>query len=199
MTYNSNAPMGFVPVRKLDGSAWSGQLTQYNIASAYNTAIGTGDPVTQLSDGTIGIGVAGSPILGIFMGCKYPTASGQVNAPNWVANTATLGSVQATALVLDDPNVVFTVQETSSTGTAGTPLALADRNLNINFVIGAPNSTTGVSTTSLNNETENTTPTLNCRILDLDPNPSNAVGAFANWLVSINNHLYKGGGGTSGV
>jgi hypothetical protein len=34
---------------------------------------------------------------------------------------------------------------------------------------------------------------LNLKILQLDPTPGNAIGAFANWLVVINNHLYRGG------
>jgi hypothetical protein len=46
---------------------------------------------------------------------------------------------------------------------------------------------------SINNATEADTSTLNCKILQLDPTPGNVVGAFANWHVIFNNHLYKGG------
>jgi hypothetical protein len=41
------------------------------------------------------------------------------------------------------------------------------------------------------------TSTLNCKILQLDPTPGNAVGAFANWHVVLNNHFYRGG--TTGI
>lgn len=199
MTYGANAPRGLEPARKLDGSAWTGAINQYPIASGYNTNIGKGDPVTLLADGTIGIGVAGSTILGIFQGCSYQTnANGVVNAPNWVASTTLTTGTVCNAFVIDDPDVVFTVQETDGSSGAGTPLALADRGKNINFVIGAPNSL-GISTTSINNTTEADTSSLNCKLISLDPTPGNVVGSYANWLVSINNHVFKGGTGTSGV
>jgi hypothetical protein len=201
MTFNSNFPLGFVPVRKLDGSAWTGQLgPTYTIASGYATSIFTGDPVAVLNDGTIGIGAAGSPIRGIFQGCKYTDTLGNFQCvPYWPGSTTVKTGTTVQALVIDDPNVVFTIQETNGSSAAGTPLALADINLNINFVSGTGNTATGLSAFSINNTTENTTPTLNCKILGLDPTPGNAVGSFANWLVSINNHDLKGGGGTSGV
>lgn len=200
MTYGTNAPQGFQPVRKLDGSAWTGAANGYPIASAYATAIYTGDPVTLLSDGTIGIGVAGAAILGIFQGVEYNDAQGnRQNSPYWPAAAVTQGSVPATAFVIDDPNVVYTIQETNGSGAAGTPLALADVNLNINFVVAAGVAATGQSGTSINNTTEQTTGTLNCKILGLDPTPGNVVGSFANWLVAINNQVFKGGTGTDGV
>lgn len=202
-----NAPFGFTPVRKLDGSAWGSAQNQYYIASAYNAAIGFGDPVTMLADGTIGIGVAGSPCLGIFQGCKFysttPDSSGNrwQFKPNWVANTAVPAGTVVEALIVDDPDVVFAVQEANGSFAAGTPLALADRNLNINFVIGTPNAATGQSTSAINNATENTTPTLNMKILDIAQYPpgTNPVGNFAVWLVTWNNHLFKGGAGTTGL
>jgi hypothetical protein len=95
--------------------------------------------------------------------------------------------------VIDDPDTVFSIQETSGTGTAGTPIALADRGLNINFLYTAGSTATGSSAVSINNASEGTGSTLNCKILQLDPTPGNAVGSFANWLVVLNNHLYKGG------
>jgi hypothetical protein len=72
-------------------------------------------------------------------------------------------------------------------------LALADRGLNANFLYTAGSTATGTSAVSLDNSTEAATSTLNLKILQLDPTPGNAIGAFANWLVVINNHLYRGG------
>lgn len=204
MTYGVNAPMGLQPVRKLDGSAWSVSENKYNIAGGYTTAIFTGDPVTMLSDGTIGIGVAGSPCLGVFWGVKYQLTSPQANgnsfvfSPYWPASQAIKTGTVAEAMIIDDPNVVFNIQETAADGTAGTPLALADRNLNINFVVGSGNTATGQSTTSINNASENTTITLNLKLLDLTPQPGNVVGNYANWLVTWNNHLFKSQG-TTGI
>ena len=195
MAYGTNAPQGLVPVKKLDGSAWTGATNPYQIANAYATAIFRGDPVTILAaDGTLGVGVAGATCVGVFWGVKFTDSTGRVRFENyWPGNPGVLTGSVVEALVIDDPNTVFTIQETSGTGTAGTPLALADRGLNANFLYTAGSTATGTSAVSLNNATEADTSTLNLKILQLDPTPGNAIGAFANWLVVINNHLYKGG------
>lgn len=194
MAYGTNAPNGLIPVKKLDGSAWTGATNPYQIANTYATALFRGDPVTRLADGTIGVGVAGSAVLGVFWGVKYTDSTGTVKFMNyWPGNPGVLTGSTVEALVIDDPDTVFSVQETSATGTAGTPLALADRGLNINFLYTAGSTATGQSAVSINNASEADTATLNCKIIDLDPTPGNAVGNFANWLVTINNHLYKGG------
>ena len=194
MSYGTNAPNGFQPVKKLDGSAWTGATNPYQIANAYATALFRGDPVTTLADGTLGVGVAGATCVGVFWGVKYTDSTGVVKFMNyWPGNPGVLTGSTVEALVIDDPNTVFSIQETSGTGTAGTPLALADRGLNINFLYTAGSTATGSSAVSINNATEADTATLNCKILQLDPTPGNAVGAFANWLVVLNNHFYRGG------
>lgn len=195
MSYGTNAPNGFQPVKKLDGSAWTGATNPYQIANTYATALFRGDPVTILAaDGTLGVGVAGATCVGVFWGVKYTDSTGVVKFMNyWPGNPGVLTGSTVEALVIDDPNTVFSIQETSGTGTAGTPLALADRGLNINFLYTAGSTSTGSSAVSINNATEADTNTLNCKILQLDPTPGNAVGAYANWLVVLNNHLYKGG------
>jgi hypothetical protein len=198
MSFGTNAPNGFQPVKKLDGSAWTGATNPYQIASTYATALFRGDPVTTLADGTLGVGVAGATCMGVFWGVKYTDSTGVVKFMNyWPGNPGVLTGSTVEALVIDDPNTVFSVQETSGTGTAGTPLALADRGLNINFLYTAGSTATGTSAVSINNATEADTSTLNCKILQLDPTPGNAVGAYANWLVTLNNHFYRGG--TTGI
>jgi hypothetical protein len=198
MSYGTNAPNGFIPVKKLDGSAWTGATNPYQIASTYATALYRGDPVTTLADGTLGVGVAGATCVGVFWGVKYTDSTGVVKFMNyWPGNPGVLTGSTVEALVIDDPNTVFSVQETNASGAAGTPLALADRGLNINFLYTAGSTSTGQSAVSINNATEADTNTLNCKILQLDPTPGNAVGSFANWLVTINNHFYRGG--TTGI
>ena len=195
MSYGTNAPNGFQPVKKLDGSAWTGATNPYQIANAYATALFRGDPVTILAaDGTLGVGVAGATCVGVFWGVKYTDSTGVVKFMNyWPGNPGVLTGSTVEALVIDDPDTVFSVQETNNLGAAGTPLALADRGLNINFLYTAGSTSTGSSAVSIDNATEAATSTLNCKILQLDPTPGNVVGAFANWLVVLNNHLYKGG------
>jgi hypothetical protein len=194
MAYGTNAPQGLVPVKKLDGSAWTGATNPYQIANAYATALFRGDPVTILTDGTLGVGVAGAACVGVFWGVKFTDSTGRVRFENyWPGNPGVLTGSVVEALVIDDPNTVFTIQETNASGAAGTPLALADRGLNANFLYTSGSTATGTSAVSLNNASEADTSTLNLKILQLDPTPGNAVGAFANWLVVINNHLYRGG------
>ena len=195
MSYGTNAPNGFQPVKKLDGSAWTGATNPYQIANTYATALFRGDPVTILAaDGTLGVGVAGATCVGVFWGVKYTDSTGVVKFMNyWPGNPGVLTGSVVEALVIDDPNTVFSIQETNASGAAGTPLALSDRGLNINFLYTAGSTSTGSSAVSINNASEADTNTLNCKILQLDPTPGNAVGAFANWHVVFNNHLYKGG------
>lgn len=199
MSYGTNAPQGLVIKRYLNGTPYNGATNDYQIASGYPTNIFTDDPVIPLSDGTIGIGVAGSPCLGTFQGCKYTSTLGVYTfSPYWPASTTVQTGTTVTALIADDPNLVFSVQETNGSSAAGTPLALADRNLNINFAVGSGNTATGKSTTSINNTTEQTTSTLNLKILGLDNYPGNVVGSFANWEVTWNAHVLKSAG-TTGV
>lgn len=199
-----NAPFGLTPVRTRSGAPIAEATNQYAIASAYATAIYTGDPVIMLSDGTIGIGVAGSPSLGVFAGCKFqltaPQANGQsfVFSPYWPASQAVKSGTVVEAMVVDSPDLVMMVQEADASGNAGTPLALADRNLNINFLIQAGTAATGQSRSTINNASENTTITLNLKILDLAPIPGNVVGNFAIWLCAWNNHLFQSQG-TTGI
>ena len=194
MSYGTNAPNGLVPVKKLDGSAWTGATNSYQIVTTYATAIFRGDPVTIGSSGYLEVGTAGNPCVGVFWGVKWTDSTGRVRFENyWPGNPGVLTGSTVEALVIDDPNTVFSVQETSGTGTAGTPLALTDIGLNANFLYTAGSTATGQSAVSLNNASENTTDTLNLKILALDPTPGNAVGNFANWLVTLNNHRYKNG------
>lgn len=205
MTYNSNGPNGLRPVRYRSGSPWNGATNQYNIASGYATGLFNGDPVTTLSDGTIGIGVAGASCRGIFMGTKYTQTDGTVvpgggssGGNFWPASTTVQTGTTAIALIMDDNNVILTAQETNGSSAAGTPIALADRGLNINFAVGTGNTRTGMSGASINNTTEATTSTLNLKIIDLDPTVGNAVGSFANWLVAWNVQQFQSVG-TVGV
>lgn len=196
--YNTNAPLGLKPIDYRTGGAYTGKANQYRIASAYATAMGQFDPVVMLADGTIGIGVAGSQCVGILDYVEYFTTAGAyIKAPNWVASTTAKTGTTVYAYVFDDPFLVMDAQETDGSSGAGTALALADVGQNINFAIGAPNAF-GVSTTSISNITESTASTYNLKIMALSNYPGNAVGSYANWIVTWNTHQLKSVG-TVGV
>lgn len=129
--YGINAPLGLIPQSSLTGATWNNQTRAYEIAATYPTVISKGDPVKRLADGTIGVWNpatdAAVGILGIFQACFYltnaPTVGNAVSAPYWpgVANVATGGNGFANtpqALIVDDPEIVYSVQ-VSQSGTAG--------------------------------------------------------------------------------
>lgn len=201
MSYGTNAPQGLQPRFYLSGANWNGALSEYQIVSGYATNLFSGDPVycgNGANDGAIVIATAGdgNPLLGVFMGCKYINSAGvQVYSPYWPASTATQGAVNATAFVVDDPNVIFDIQ------TAATPVGIAQSNIfsNGNLSAGAGSTITGQSAWVLN-ATLNTTATFQVKLLRLTPVPTNvASAAYNNVCVLINNHFFKGGTGTLGV
>lgn len=111
---NLDKPTGFTPLRHLHGGTvrYEGG---YTIASAYGTAIYSGDLVSLAAtraNKDIELTAAGAAlIIGVFAGCQYTAADGSVVwTPYWAASTATLGSADAEAFVYTDPAIVYDVQ-----------------------------------------------------------------------------------------
>lgn len=81
-------------------------MTEYSITSGA-AAIYYGDPVKQVTDGSITVAAAGDVCIGIFAGCTYYNAKGQlVNSPNYDAPTS---PTDIKALVFDDYNAKFEI------------------------------------------------------------------------------------------
>lgn len=206
MSYGTNAPQGFQPNYSLTGATWQQQTSFYDIISAYGTAIYTGDPVAPQASGGIGIGVAGTGVLGVFQGCIYQSSTGvQTYSPYWVAGTVTFASRNAQALVMDDPTVEFNIQVgTTNAGTHPATVNQADLFLNANFVIVAGSTASGQSATYLDMATASAanpaSATLSCKLLRLTAIPGNVFGLlYNNVIVTFNNQVLKGGTGTLGV
>ncbi len=196
MSYGTNAPQGLQVYKYLNGSTWTGQNGVYLIASSYATSLFTGDPITLLSDGTIGIGAAAltAAIIGSFNGCVFTNSTGTVVfSPYWPASTATQGTIPATGFVIDDPNVIFNIQATLT-------ISQTDLNSNYGYTVAAGSTVTGQSGYSLDIASGNAT-TNTLKLIALTPAVNNpAFGTnYNNGLVLINNHIYKGGTGTAGV
>lgn len=108
---NPDAPFGFRVVRSRSGNA-SNQVNEYKIASAYGTALYTGDAVTLDGSGQVNIGVAGEKLIGIFQGCRYTNSAGEkIYSKYWPASTV---AADAIAFVADDPALVLEVQSNGS-------------------------------------------------------------------------------------
>lgn len=158
---NTNAPNGFQVFRRFDGGSPTEGYETRKILSTYNVAIGFGDPVISVSGGYIQRATASTvQFAGIFFGCKYLNSSvGRVVwANNWPGTTQ--GS-DAEAYIVSDPQMLFVAQSNN------TAITFADIGANIQVSIGSPNSTTGYSTSSVDQSTIATTDTLPFRIVGL--------------------------------
>lgn len=196
---NSNAPSGLAPVRYLSGAKWSGAANLYCILAADTNYYYVGDRVTT-------IGNAGSDANGIpavTLAAAGTAARGVIVAvgtdPYTLANPNNLGAVQRLnsvtvnyyCLVVDDPMVVFEVQE----GGVGTVLTTTSVNRNVNMNNGT-RSTAGLilSPAYLDNNTVNTTSTLDLKIIQGVWRPDNTFGsANQKWEVILNNHEFRAG------
>ena len=184
---NVNAPFGLKPVRHQTGG--NIQSNAYPIASAYPTAIYTGDPVLMTTDGTIiiAIGTAGTPsttILGVFGGVRYTDAAGvSFLRPYCPAGTV---ATNIEAIVYDDPQIIFQIQSDASGVAAGDVGQLCD----VEIVAGNP--LTGVSRTNLDDSTGTATTAKHLRILRIVNNGVNEAGAYAVVEVMFAEHALSG-------
>jgi hypothetical protein len=182
---NSLAPFGFRCVgTRGAGATPSFEIDARKIAQGNTTAIYKGDPVVSLSTGYITRATAGTTqIAGIFKGCKYNSASqgGKfIESPYWPGSDA-LGDVEA--YIEGGEHAVFRVQANGS-------ITFADVNANVNFALGTPNTSLGLSGAMIDTATINTTATHPFRIVGLvsDPPGENGTesGAYAHVLVRAN-------------
>lgn len=193
---NQSRPSGLRPVGNITGSGYNGAARLYSIAAADTNAYAMGDPV--ITAGAVGadsrgvpavtLAAATGPIRGVVVGL-FDTYPGVVIGDlNRTIRTAGAKATVWYALVADDPELVFEVQEV----TGGTLLTLADVGLNTNLVAGANNGF--ISGWTLDNNTEAVTATLQCRIIGTVQRQDNFIGLpFCKWLVKINNHELSAG------
>lgn len=192
---NTFAPFGFHPIRRLDGSAWSGNQTTRLLSGTNTTPVFFGDMVAVLSSGfvTVATDTTATGNAGIFVGCAYLNSGVGYYRWNrfWPGSGAT-GDV--TAFIVDDPNVVLAVQSTGAT-----PLAFADIGQNVTFVASTGNTLSGNSTFALNC-TGSTAATYPFRVVALPETgiSINTDNSSANNVVYVawNNQFYKQ---TSGI
>jgi hypothetical protein len=201
---NINKPSGFTPVQYLNGAAWNGQARLYSIAANYGTALYIGDPV--ISSGTADANGVPGVILGAATGALRGVIVGLGVSEGLLADPTNLDRVYKPAsdtrvwyaMVVDDPNVIFEIQEESN----GTALAAVDIGLNTVPLIGTGNSyLSGWLLRSATGAAPASTATLQLRLMGLSRYPAgtNAFGAYAKHLVMINVHELAHGTGAAGV
>jgi hypothetical protein len=195
---NANRPSGLSPLTYLNGADWDGRGNMYYIAQADGNAFYVGDPVVLSGNGDpvrgipgVTIATAGNPVTGVIVAIGVNPDGGPYIDPNNLGRVfAPATKTQAYyALVVDDPNVIFEIQEVGT----GTQLDSAAIGLNADFVAGAPAAGVSVSGYQLNNVGEATSSALNLKLLGLVRRFDNVFGAYAKWRVMINNHTYRAG------
>jgi len=155
------SPYGFKAVNELGGLPYSGSTRQFPINPAgYNTNIFNGSLVYVAASGYLQIatstgadattngfptGTANTGCVGVFVGCTYVNAQGQViYAQYYPANYVAPTGTTITAYVIDDDRAVFQVQADGSLTFAA---------LGANVVLSAVQSTSTGSTTTGNSTT----------------------------------------------
>jgi len=113
---NSDNPNGFTPAYHLSGGTI--RMKEYRIADDYSENIFTGDIVSLHTDGTIIMGAASTPAIGVFAGCAYTKDNGEIVFSKYWADDQSISGSFATAYVFDDPNIVFRAQFSGASGVA---------------------------------------------------------------------------------
>ena len=183
-----DAPYGLVPVGLIGGRPYAGATRQMKIASNYGTAIGKGDLVKRVSDGTVERDGSTSALpatgtLGVFMGCQYTDP----NTSQLTFNNQYPGSVVASdiyAFVVDDPDVLFKAAVCSS-GTTMATLGLTCIGNNAQIISNTLNTSNGRSKLAINSSI-GTTLSYPFKIIDVVEETKTGSDAFAELILAYN-------------
>jgi len=185
---NTDRPFGFKPVGHLMGSSWNGKANVYYIPSSNATALFKGDAV-QLTGGctddgkypAIAQATAGDPIVGVIIGFgEAPNIMIKADYPNRVHCPV---STEMYALVVDDPFVIFEIQEDS----VGAAITSSQIGFSTDITIGTGSTTTGLSAMELDSSLA-ATANGQCKILRAVNREDNTLGDNCKWEVLIVEH-----------
>lgn len=187
---NSDIPSGFKPVKHLLGGAWNGKANVYYIPATNATALFKGDAVKSAGSAdptgrfpTVVQAAAGDTIRGVIVGFgEDPNIMIKPDFPNRVHCPATTAMY---CLVVDDPFVIFEVQEDSA---GGTSIAAASVGLSTDIVVGAGNTTTGLSGMEIDSTVTAAASAATCKLLRIVDRVDNALGDNCKWEVQIIEH-----------
>ena len=190
---NKDRPRGLVPVSHLIRGTFNGEYRIYYLPAGDGTDTFIGDGVAlagsadasgrypSIAQATAG---TGNPMIGAVVGFgTNPQIMAQI--PD-LSIRYRVGSTAMYVAVVDDPYVIFQIQEVSG----GVALTIAAVGNNTPYVVGSGSTTTGMSGGELNNAGEVST-TEQLRILRLDPAEDNVLGEHAKWWTLINEHQMK--------
>lgn len=183
---------GLRPVRKLDGSPFINAQNRYRIAANYGTPIYQGDLVIPVTGGGIQRAVANTSemVIGVFNGVFYTDPTTQ--KPTWKNYyPGTVNASDIVATVIDDPNVVYSIDSDGA-------FAVADIFKNFAITNAGGSTLTGISQVQLDYSVSGlTTSGTVLQAIDISQDTQNATAGSVNVdvLVRINKHFYSQGTG----
>jgi hypothetical protein len=185
---NIDAPSGLVPIGTMSGADYHGKLRRICFLTGNATATFIGDLVklagSASPDGTavaVAQSAAGDASVGVLVSLDplNPSTLGEssLSTANYRrASTLRYGYAAFGA------DVLYTCQEDSDGGA----LAVTDASDNINVIVGAGNTITGLSGMELDSSSADTSNTLQLRLHGIETIMGNAIGTNCRWVVSIN-------------
>jgi len=186
---NRNEYGGFKPVRHLNGMPWNGKARMYYIPATDGTATFKGDAVKSAGSSdasgkyaTVKQATAGSVNLrGVVIGFSdQPHIA--VDVTN-LYRTYRPASTAMYCLVVDDPDVIFEIQEDNDTNDMDADMV----GLSTDIVVGSGNTTSGLSAMELDSS-DTATAAGQCKILNVSNKEDNALGTYCKWDVLIIEH-----------
>jgi len=204
---NLNAPSGFSPVMYRNGNKWNGQSRLYAVIATDTNPYYIGDLVkidsTNFADtngipyvtrATAGAGVSlRGVVVGVAAALPYGFQGGPwINPADLTKTYRPTGAQSANYYlsVVDDPDVIFEVQE----DTTSTPGQAAQMTKNVSPTIANPATGVLVSGFQVNSNTYGTGATLQLKVMQAVQRSDNLpYTAYQKLLVTINQHDFSGG------
>lgn len=185
---NTDTPFGFKPVKHLMGSSWNGKANVYYIPATDNVATFKGDAVKSAGSAdatgkypTVTQATAAAAIRGVVIGFgDNPNVMIQADTPLRSYRPAATAMY---CLVVDDPFVVFEIQEDSDANSITADMV----GMSTDIVVGSGSTATGKSAMELDSS-DTATALGQCKILRLVNREDNALGNYAKWEVTIIEH-----------
>ena len=188
---NLDIPAGLKPVKHLNGSPWNGQANVYYIPATDSTAVFLGDAVKSAGSAdatgkypTVAQCAAGDAVRGVVIGFgEVPQIMINPTNPDRTHRPA---STAMYVMVIDDPSVIFEIQEDSD----GAALGAVDVGLSADLIVGAGGTANGKSGMELDSSSKIVT-VATCKILRVVNREDNDLGNQCKWEVLIAEHEMK--------
>jgi len=188
---NSDIPAGLKPVKHLNGSPWNGKANVYYVPSTDSTALFKGDAVKSAGSAdstgkfpTVAQVSAGDAVRGVVIGFGEDPHI-MIN-PTDATRVYRAASTAMYVLVVDDPSVIYEIQEDS----AGGSIAAASVGLSTDLVVGSGDTANGKSGMELDSSSAVAT-AATLKILRAVNREDNELGNQCKWEVLIAEHEMK--------